>query len=62
MSQQNDEIFQNLPNEEEDSGFTSSDASATMPSLMSNRSSEAEEESRPDGHMNAPGNHPRVLR
>ncbi|KNC86556.1 hypothetical protein SARC_01329 [Sphaeroforma arctica JP610] len=43
-----DDIFQNLPAEEEDSGYTSSDASATMPSLVSNSGSEADETSRPN--------------
>ncbi|KNC81393.1 hypothetical protein SARC_06280 [Sphaeroforma arctica JP610] len=48
MSQQNDEVFRNMPIEEEDSGFSSSNASATIPSFISDSSSEAEEESRPD--------------
>ncbi|KNC80680.1 hypothetical protein SARC_06969 [Sphaeroforma arctica JP610] len=43
MARQNDGIFQNPPAVEDDSGYTSSDASATMPSLMSNSNSEEEE-------------------
>ncbi|KNC87569.1 hypothetical protein SARC_00334 [Sphaeroforma arctica JP610] len=50
MAQQNVDIFQNAV--EEDSGYTSSDASATMPSLMSNSGSESEETPRPnDQHV-----------
>ncbi|KNC85402.1 hypothetical protein SARC_02401 [Sphaeroforma arctica JP610] len=52
MAQRNVDIFQNLPAVEEDSGYTSSDASATIPSLMSNSGSEAEETPRPnDQHV-----------
>ncbi|KNC81465.1 hypothetical protein SARC_06211 [Sphaeroforma arctica JP610] len=48
MSHQNDEIFRNLPNEEGDSGFSSSEASDTIPPLISTSSSKAEGDSRPE--------------
>ncbi|KNC87530.1 hypothetical protein SARC_00354 [Sphaeroforma arctica JP610] len=43
MALQNDGIFHNPHAVEDDSGYASSDASATMPSLMSNSNSEEEE-------------------
>ncbi|KNC80935.1 hypothetical protein SARC_06723 [Sphaeroforma arctica JP610] len=58
MSYQNDEIFQTFPNEEGDSGFSSSDASVTMPPLMSTSSSEAEEDLRPEDYGNGQGEPP----
>ncbi|KNC83139.1 hypothetical protein SARC_04590 [Sphaeroforma arctica JP610] len=57
MSYQNDEIIQNLPNEG-DIGFSSSDASNTMPPLSS--SSEAEEDLRPEDHGNGRGELPTI--
>ncbi|KNC80523.1 hypothetical protein SARC_07116 [Sphaeroforma arctica JP610] len=48
MARQNDEIFHNLHAVEDDSGYTSSDASATLPSLMSSSGSEKEETPRPN--------------
>ncbi|KNC82852.1 hypothetical protein SARC_04876 [Sphaeroforma arctica JP610] len=60
MSYQNDEIFQNLPNEEGDIGFSSSDASDTMPPLMSTSSSKVEEDLRPEEHGNGRGELPTI--
>ncbi|KNC76433.1 hypothetical protein SARC_11067 [Sphaeroforma arctica JP610] len=46
MSQQNDDIYQNLPVKEENIGYSSNEASVTMPPFLSNSSSEVEGESR----------------
>ncbi|KNC78742.1 hypothetical protein SARC_08837 [Sphaeroforma arctica JP610] len=60
MSHQNDEIFRNLPTEEGDSGFSSSEASDTMPTLMSASSSEAEEDLRQENQGNDRGEPPTI--
>ncbi|KNC69374.1 hypothetical protein SARC_18116 [Sphaeroforma arctica JP610] len=60
MSRQNDEVFQNLLNEEGDSGFSSSDANDTMPPLMSNSSSETKEELRPENQGDGRGEPPAI--